>query len=843
MAISKLDFARGQVVNPLGSIGDDLLKFGSSLHQQEKDRLAAERQNEMLNMQKQEHQMKLEEQARQLAETDNYKKFVVGLNAPKEMAEASALYNQNNNPILQKQVNDMAFAPTDTPEDVARKTKLQEDLGKFGSTMSAMPEFKETEYQKAKRILAEMGDKAPLAGIKQLREMEAAQIASDAAKSKDLTETVKHAQDGLLKLEIEAMKQGKGGGVTVNDDGSYTINGGSNSNKTYNPAKFEVKQLTSYGKDDAAGKTTLYSGIERKGAGKATDLTSKQQDILLAGYNKYVGEGYNPTDIARVLVANTPNDPAAWQIWKDNPKEITLTPEQLKQQEPGKLLLDKTRAAELKEAQFDYMASQAKNSEATGAEILKAYGPVYQNQIAKAEADKALLALTPEQRQAQATMSYLGKIMAPKAEATGDKTTKGNSAETVDVTNMVPKLRTIVDDTVDTVVDKHGGTHIAGVALATMGVAETGGDLNASGDGGTAKGLYQHRGERLDALKKFGKTDKVETIPHNTQTDFAVSELKSRPATKEFADAYKKDNPDAKFVSQWDELNSKKTAGEAAAYLSEYFEVAKGNSKNPNIVEARREEAARRAKMAEAMYANDYDEFGQNKRRIGKVEEEMIKSGPKGNEKQLSSLEVAAEGDPYSLVTLSAKADLAALEKNKKSFSAEMLAKPARDWSDSEIKKASVLPDIAKDKRDWTLFDIASSIGGNTPMKQDPAKTKALRLLEDRKQDIGVDATKEESGLESSNLEVLPLGKIAKTAGSTALTGLQYAASKTPILNKVISAPVLPAPKIIESVSETLKRANDFNKIGIWRELRSRGVEVTDAMVEEILRKGNIFTR
>lgn len=58
MAISKLDFARGQVVNPLDSIGDDLLKFGSSLHQQEKDRLAAERQNELLAMQKQEYQMK-----------------------------------------------------------------------------------------------------------------------------------------------------------------------------------------------------------------------------------------------------------------------------------------------------------------------------------------------------------------------------------------------------------------------------------------------------------------------------------------------------------------------------------------------------------------------------------------------------------------------------------------------------------------------------------------------------------------------------------------------------------------------------------------------------------------
>lgn len=60
MAIAKLDFNRGQVANPLDSIGDDLLKYGASLHQQEKDKLAAERQNELLNMQKAEHQMKVD---------------------------------------------------------------------------------------------------------------------------------------------------------------------------------------------------------------------------------------------------------------------------------------------------------------------------------------------------------------------------------------------------------------------------------------------------------------------------------------------------------------------------------------------------------------------------------------------------------------------------------------------------------------------------------------------------------------------------------------------------------------------------------------------------------------
>ena len=147
------------------------------------------------------------------------------------------------------------------------------------------------------------------------------------------------------------------------------------------------------------------------------------------------------------------------------------------------------------------------------------------------------------------------------------------------------------------------------------------------------------------------------------------------------------------------------------------------------------------------------------------------------------------------------------MKKNKKSFSAEILAKPARDWSDSEIKKASVLPDIAKDKRDWTLFDIASSIGGNTPMKQDPAKTKALRLLDDTKQNISADATKEESGLESANLEVLPLGKMAKETGSAVLAGTQYLGSKTPILGRFVKSPVLPDPNAIKNTAEVLERS------------------------------------
>lgn len=62
MAIAKLDFNRGQVVNPLSALGDDLTKSGQIFRQQELDRANLERQanadrraQEMLNMEKQKY--------------------------------------------------------------------------------------------------------------------------------------------------------------------------------------------------------------------------------------------------------------------------------------------------------------------------------------------------------------------------------------------------------------------------------------------------------------------------------------------------------------------------------------------------------------------------------------------------------------------------------------------------------------------------------------------------------------------------------------------------------------------------------------------------------------------
>jgi len=103
MAIAKYVFDRGQVVNPLSDVGDDLLKYGASLHQQEKDRLAAEKQNELLNMQKAEHQMKVDAVAQAAKEKEAANRYADALGA----ATSGNVISVPDQKILGEQVADM----------------------------------------------------------------------------------------------------------------------------------------------------------------------------------------------------------------------------------------------------------------------------------------------------------------------------------------------------------------------------------------------------------------------------------------------------------------------------------------------------------------------------------------------------------------------------------------------------------------------------------------------------------------------------------------------------------------------------------------------------------------
>lgn len=596
MAISKLSFDRGQVLNPLDDIGDDLLKYGASLHQQEKDRLAAARQDEILGMQKAEYQMKVDAEKRALEELANTKAFNVGLAKPREMAEANAIYNQNNNPLLQKQINDIAYSPNDTEADTARKTQAQEALGKLGSTMANDPAYHETRLQQGTRLLAAMGDKAPLSAIKQVEEMRAAEIASEAAKAKDAREAGSKAQEDLVKLGIEAMKlEGRNGTTITADDGTVLSLGGHS--KVVNPLSFTTKQAENQLKSYEEGMKTLTSRMDALGAGKAPDIKTAQRVMAMDALNKYAAEKYDPVLLANIITTKFQNDPSFYEIWKDKQTGITLTPEELKTLDMKREADAQVNGLKAQEAALSNILAQAKSTGGSGKSILEAYAPYYQGKIAKADAESKLLAMPLEKRQMQATANAMGSILTPKEDT--DVTTKGKgSAVEIDAGNLMPKQKEALDTTVNYVRNKHGLNSAQAYAIAANGLSESGFDSKATGDKGTAAGYFQHRLDRQEALKQFAGEKDISKIPLEKQLDFVIAEMAQRKPSDAFVAKFKAENPGYQgFVSQLDEFKSFTSPKDAAAYFSANYEVAKGNSTKEG-------EAARRGELANKLFEN-----------------------------------------------------------------------------------------------------------------------------------------------------------------------------------------------------------------------------------------------
>lgn len=367
MAIAKLDFARGQVVNPLDSIGDDLLKFGSSLHQQEKDRLAAEKQNELLAMQKQEHQMKLDE-------VNNTKRYYELLSKPLEMKDTAALHN--NMTALQPHVDKMAFTDDEvlastpvgtklygtetvvTPEMVAdaqkrvdplafvSKQKAQGLLGEFGSTMSQKEEYQPTHLEQLGMIAKQMGSNTPTILAK---EMEAARLAAREKRildEKTYTKEIADAGNDAITAVIAKGKYGdthNGAAIGINGEtGEPIYSTGSNNKKTMHVEEFNNKQLQKANEITQKAYSTFFDTALERTNDKTNPLSSTKAkataDVANGLYNELVTRGY-PAEVVyaniNTLVKTIGNDPAAWKIFSD-PSTLKLPEEQLKALEAGK---------------------------------------------------------------------------------------------------------------------------------------------------------------------------------------------------------------------------------------------------------------------------------------------------------------------------------------------------------------------------------------------------------------------------------------------------------------------------------------------------------------------------
>jgi co-chaperonin GroES (HSP10) len=83
----------------------------------------------------------------------------------------------------------------------------------------------------------------------------------------------------------------------------------------------------------------------------------------------------------------------------------------------------------------------------------------------------------------------------------------------------------------DYLVKKHGLSPIAAAAVAGHGMQESGFNLDAVGDAGTAYGAFQWRGDRLINLKRFAQSRGSDWKNLDAQLDFAVHEMATSETT------------------------------------------------------------------------------------------------------------------------------------------------------------------------------------------------------------------------------------------------------------------------------------------------------------------------
>ena len=274
MAISKLDFARGQVVNPLDSIGDDLLKFGSSLHQQEKDRLEAIRQanadkraQEQLDLQKQQYADQKEKEAAMQA-------FAAGISKPRQLAESAMLYKQvDADPAaFDKRLESVAYTEPENvytsgttdqatkdrlvaagmvnPAEVERKTRQQMDLA--GMVLAPTDAMKETRTQQIERTMQEMANKGQPITTAIYQELDKARLADETAKTakeKSLDELIKDSRKeriDMLKYGATALDKSRSGGVTVDEDGTLHYGSAAGNKALISALDAEKKKIVGY---------------------------------------------------------------------------------------------------------------------------------------------------------------------------------------------------------------------------------------------------------------------------------------------------------------------------------------------------------------------------------------------------------------------------------------------------------------------------------------------------------------------------------------------------------------------------------------------------------------------
>ena len=624
MAISKLDFARGQVVNPLDSIGDDLLKFGSSLHQQEKDRLetirqvnADKRAQEQLDMQKQQY-------ADQKADKQFASDYLINLQKPRQLAEASALFKQvdADKAAFDKRMESVAYTEPENvytsgttdqatkdrlvasglvnPAEVERKTKQQMDLA--GMVLAPTEAMKETEYQHAQRTaveLAKNGRVAPISVLEKLEALRVADIAANKEKQKLFEAQKKELSNDIDSSQIKAAEAydkslrgvfGKNG-ISQNDDGSYTINPSAANIKATD------KELAGY----SAGMAEILKAVNdgKFGTQKADAIAKAvdMYDVLMRT------EGVNAKDAAKIVAETIPNMKGEdgignlWGLITAKLKDLQIDPK----------VMEAIVKTGVKRERLDQQTGSANAaSQSLTAQVASAQAIKKAAELRAVTGNQAGLLMTPEERQYAATKNRLDEILKPTVDMERESASASSLFDAADGSKIkkskdldanidkaivhLADIKEVVGKDGNKVPVKLGEAQIWGI-IGNV-VPESGFDSGVVGDknlGGVkdARGIMQWRLDRADALRNFAGEKDISKIPMETQLKFAVQEMAQRaPVDKR------------NFNSQLEEYMSIKDPKEAAAYVSAHYEVAKGNSTREN-------EARLRGDLTDRLYRDN----------------------------------------------------------------------------------------------------------------------------------------------------------------------------------------------------------------------------------------------
>lgn len=577
------------------------------------------RAQEQLNMQKAEHQMKMDAVADAKEKEKAMQALAAGVAKPRELSASGSMFAQvDADPkafderMKSLQLTEAEQIYTNGKTDQATKDKMLADgtinpyqleakVGKLTElaqiAQNPTAGQLETRTQQIERNIKEMAQKGLPITTAVYQELDKARLADEAAKTakeKQLDEMLKDTK----KDQIEALKYGataqdkvnNSRHGTVDDDGNVRISGNGSGNKAFNEyITANGKKLDHYDAGLLAINEAINKGATADSKGnvrfKKTDSVDEIASVQASAvkvYNALQAKGVDGVTAGKLVAGDIDKlagkDNPWYMLWgRTEPEKVNVE---------GDIVNNLLKSAEAQKAlQAQKMSGLTQGADSNGHSIAAGIGAQLARQaevdVASIKAQKALLNMTPEERQFATTKSRLDTLLKPVVEAergsaSGKEylTTKDgktavnmptNMQKEMDFANsylMIPrKVRT--RDGRELVV-KYGDDDRA--AILSQGVSESKLDIKATGDKGTAHGIFQWRLDRADALRKFAGEQDISKIPEEKQYDFFTNEMASRSPV------------DKRYGSMLEEFQAIEGAKNKAEYLSKHYEVAKGTS-------------------------------------------------------------------------------------------------------------------------------------------------------------------------------------------------------------------------------------------------------------------------